>query len=245
MSRRDTMTPAEAREEFAKLLEAHKQRGVEDLAARDALQAEYDAAVVAAAKALRKRSKKNLDDPQIARAVLPEEMVAKIAAPFKERAQAIDDAQRQQREIEREALETLADQAEVRSGDKQLILYTAWSSTYSSQGFGATSYARGAAEQHADVVRFYNIAVDVVEVNACSVESWPNSSMRWADFNVVVHVESELDVEILQRKPGLPLREQVRLCWKRGVNPRVYNPYLPAGYEEKVGLDYHGGEVKR
>ena len=50
--------------------------------------------------------------------------------------------------------------------------------------------------------------------------------------------------EILKRKPAVPLRETVRLCWKRGVNPRVSMPFLPHGYEESVGLDYFGGEVK-
>jgi len=46
------------------------------------------------------------------------------------------------------------------------------------------------------------------------------------------------------RRPGPTLREQVRLCWKRGVNPRVYSPFLPHGYEQSVGLDYFGGETE-
>ena len=36
---------------------------------------------------------------------------------------------------------------------------------------------------------------------------------------------------------GPSLVEQVRMSWRRGVNPRVYNPFLPVGFEEKHGLD--------
>ena len=44
------------------------------------------------------------------------------------------------------------------------------------------------------------------------------------------------------RKPVQSFKDQIKSCWKRGVNPRVYNPFLPAGLEEKLGLDYFGGE---
>jgi len=57
-------------------------------------------------------------------------------------------------------------------------------------------------------------------------------------------VSSELDVEILKRKRALSLREMVRLAWKLGVNPRVYWPMLPHGFEEKEGLDFFGNDLR-
>lgn len=39
------------------------------------------------------------------------------------------------------------------------------------------------------------------------------------------------------------LVETVRKCWARGVNPRVYFPFLPHGYEAQHGLDYFGNKV--
>ena len=40
------------------------------------------------------------------------------------------------------------------------------------------------------------------------------------------------------------LREQVRRSWARGVNPRVFNPFLPHGYEEQEGIDYFGRDLR-
>ena len=48
--------------------------------------------------------------------------------------------------------------------------------------------------------------------------------------------------DFAMRKPVQSFKDQIKSCWKRGVNPRVYNPFLPAGLEEKLGLDYFGGE---
>lgn len=61
---------------------------------------------------------------------------------------------------------------------------------------------------------------------------------------VYAFVTHPVDIEIIKMNP-LPLKEWVRRCWKKGVNPRVYNPYLPHGFEEANGLDYFGNEVKK
>jgi hypothetical protein len=72
------------------------------------------------------------------------------------------------------------------------------------------------------------------------------SSWRFVcHYEVWVSVAEDLDIEVLRLKPDIPLRETVRLCWKRGVNPRVYMPFLPHGYEEQEGLDRFGGERNR
>jgi len=135
------------------------------------------------------------------------------------------------RRIERldRLLSKVAVRAPVRAGASPSVLYVAWVSTYSSQGFGANSYARNAAEAYADVARGENIPVEVSP-----------SKKGGGDYEVLVWVESPLDVEILRLKPGPSLREQIRLCWARGVNPRVYNPYLPVGIEAKLGIDCQG-----
>lgn len=40
-------------------------------------------------------------------------------------------------------------------------------------------------------------------------------------------------------------RDFVKFCWGRGANPRVYNPFIPYGFEEANKLDYFGkGNLK-
>jgi hypothetical protein len=60
-------------------------------------------------------------------------------------------------------------------------------------------------------------------------------------FHVTALVSDPIDVVIIKNKKEL-LRDWLKNCWKRGVNPRVYNPWLPVGLEDKMGLDYFGNE---
>lgn len=108
---------------------------------------------------------------------------------------------------------------------------------YRSQGFGALHYAEGAVQFLADVARAQGFVdgVDLVVLTARDYDDVVVAAVRVADA---------VDAEILRRCPPPSLREQVRLCWKRGVNPRVYNPFLPHGYEEQVGLDFFGGDLR-
>lgn len=149
------------------------------------------------------------------------------------------------------ALAGAARQTPPRPGRQGHVLDVVCSHEYSTQGWGADRYAQGAAEKRADVARRHWIEVDVVR--ACVL--WDGAGAYYAalpahartkegDWHVVVYVEEELDVELLRRLPGPDLVEFVRLAWKRGVNPRVYNPWIPHDFEARHGLDYFGGRVE-
>lgn len=141
----------------------------------------------------------------------------------------------------RKRLNELAPLAEVRRAGTDgfwlpLALRSTWD--YSTQGFGALRYAEGAVQAIADVARGRGF-VDGVDLVVLLVPY--EKTQAWL---AAVRVEAEVDVEILKRSPPPPLREQVRLSWARGVNPRVYNPFLPHGYEEQVGIDYFGRDLR-
>jgi hypothetical protein len=108
-------------------------------------------------------------------------------------------------------------------------VYVSHSSNYRSQGFGASNYAEKAAEAKADIARFYGFHA---EVRPVGTEHRTNDGCRFQDYAVFVNT-TEVGWEMLIRRPGPTLREWLKKCWKRGVNPRVYNPYLPPGLEEK------------
>ena len=133
-------------------------------------------------------------------------------------------------------LDVLAEQTPVEPGESRVV-WEHWASTWSTQGYGAERYAQGAAEGDADKARYYDIPVEVVRV------SEPFTAGHGAHVKYQVRCAvSEVGAEVLKRRSEPSLREWVRLCWKRGVNPRVYSPFLPEGYEERAGLDYFGGE---
>ena len=102
-------------------------------------------------------------------------------------------------------------------------------STYYSQGFGAERYALACAEGEADVARLYGVEVRVTPSDR--------------EYLVEVLVAAQRDIEILTRRPGLSMREQIKAALKRGANVRVLNPYLPHGLEAKLGLDYFGNDL--
>lgn len=228
-----------SREKFEITLEAQKTHA----ATLSALQAEVDASFEAKMKAAWKarfpksrakftlaRCLKDLGDEH---EVLRKEHWDTVCEPIWQAYSARQDA------LKAELL-ALAENLDPQPGEEWTRWYVSWSSTYSSQGFGALQYAVGAAELKADHARYHSLEVKIERTNAHTTKDW---GIAHADFEVWVKA-SPLDLAILDRKPGPTLREAVRLSWKRGVNPRVFNPFLPHGYEEKVGIDYYGNDLK-
>lgn len=117
----------------------------------------------------------------------------------------------------------LAKEIQLWPGEEWTKAYTASASTYSSQP-GCQAYARGDAERKA------------IHYRTCGLEAEVRGLEVW------VKAEA-LEIQIAEHKPGVPLKEFVRLCWKMGNNPRVVMPMLPHGYEEQNGLDYFGNEL--
>lgn len=119
---------------------------------------------------------------------------------------------------------------------------TLWQSTC--QG---SKYAQAAAQMDADRATLAGIPAVVVQINNWSPDmseyytTYRRGEMATPCWACVVDVEDpRVDLEILKHSPAPSLVEQVRLCWARGVNPRVYNPFLPHGFEEKHGISYTG-----
>lgn len=138
----------------------------------------------------------------------------------------------------------IAEHIKVKSGDVKVLFGRRSSSTYNSQGFGAISYAKGAAESLADTPRHNDIPVEIEQENRKPSRSFGYSSISHANFKIWVFVASDQDGRILHYKAGPSFREWIRMCWKRGTNPRVYNPWLPHGIEEKLGIDYQGNDLR-
>lgn len=131
-------------------------------------------------------------------------------------------------------LNSLAALCEVVSGENEFVFRMTDGWMFSTQGLGAVHYARGLAESHADKARFHGVQAEIKEVQ------------KHADtvFTVMVKLASDIDLEILKRKPEIPLRDWVENCWHRGINPRVMNPFLPYDYEEKNNISFFKKETK-
>ena len=206
------------------------------------LQARYEAQLRAEYKRLYPKRKQPAEWYAV-RDKLPAETVAAIYDPLKAEVDKLcADNAAAEREAEAE-LQRLAADLPLPIGDKlrPRLFYEVDSGRYSTQGYGACKYARDNAEREADKARLHGLGAEVHELSS---KYYPGIyGGQHASYGVLIDT-TPLGYEILKRKPELPLREYVRRCWKRGVNPRVMMPFLPHGYEEQVGLDYFGGEIR-
>lgn len=224
------MTPTEARLEFYRQFHALQDSIEADLKEARALEEEMTNAVNVEA---RKRYPRVKDAPAKWEKTDAVSMRAFIEPYARQHAGGRHAARVKADEFKAELIK-LAEVAEIIASDNKRKYADSWVSTYSTQGFGAATYAKGAAERSADAARAQGLEVEV-----------RYAEKPLSQYEVWVGVETAIDLEILRYKPGLTLRESVRRCWSRGVNPRVYWPSLPHGFEEREGLDFQGGEVAR
>jgi len=131
------------------------------------------------------------------------------------------------------------------TGGERVKIEEAWGLTYSTQGFGAGAYAKARAELAEIEAHACGLTRTEIDVKSYPPNPHPSYTTvnRAPDYLVFAWVSDPLDVEIMRRKPGEGLRALVAACWRKQVNPRVYMPFLPHGFEEKQGLDYQGRDL--
>jgi hypothetical protein len=223
------MSPEDLRVEFARVLTLKPDQA----AASAKLEAEMLAAQLAAVRA--KYPGKRINDFKTANKLDPE-LVKSVRDPFERRA-----AEWQQRaaglKLRRDAmLDELAVQlTPIVTPDRWSRVRTFFASSYASQGFGATTYARQRAELEAIEIRAQGLPVRLIEESRQSMGT-EVGRLRWVDVHFEVEGEV-LDYEIARRRPGLSLVEWVQKSWDQGVNPRVMMPGLDPLFEGRHGID--------
>lgn len=110
-----------------------------------------------------------------------------------------------------------------------------YDSYYSSQGYGAATYAKNSLKMKGLKAQMHGLECEVREID-------PVVDCGSRCFGLFVKT-TEKDLAILDAKPDPGMREIVQFCWRSGANPRVYFPMLPHGFEEKNGLDFFGNDL--
>lgn len=131
-------------------------------------------------------------------------------------------------------LDELARTAEIPKSDEWILHYTSSGYYYSSQT-QPEHYAEGDAKRQQSICEMNGVeckrTCERQEISPYLLHKiWIKSTQTGS--------------EILKRKP-YSLRDFVKYSWKNGVNPRVSNPFIPYGFEEENGLDYHGNDLKK
>lgn len=126
------------------------------------------------------------------------------------------------------------------SKEKKSTFGIYYESSYLTQGMGAYHYAYNRAKIACVECSIYYKIKPLLK----TVLKKGNHS---TEFHIIVNLD-DVETYALNRKilnKGFDLKEMIRQCWKRGVNPRVLFPGLRHGLEEELGLDYFGGYIDK
>ena len=230
------------RDDFAATLAEFRALPEKHAAEREALNNEYRARIIEAARPLYRRKKRPLDYVEAARLVGDD--AEKLTKDLHERAQATMKAQDAAKKALSAKLDTLAETAEIRSGEFWVAFSEHYVSSYYTQGYGAASYAHNGAKLDALVPQHFGIETVVVKSDGLPSPAFLGGGRICESYVTACKVESDVDVEVMKRRPALSLRDWLKACWKHAANPRVFNPFLPEGLEAKLGIDYQGNDVK-
>lgn len=157
--------------------------------------------------------------------------------PYQDRANEAYQNVKQQKESLNKQLEQLTQEIQIYNSPTDVTVYsTHCESSYLTQGYGARIYAQGQAEM--DAAKCYMIGI-----NSGVVIREDEYNKREMIFDCRV-TTTALETEVLRYKVGqLSIRDCLKLCLQRCLNPRVYWPMLPWGLEEKLGLGMRGEDL--
>lgn len=229
------------------ILQARSAEDIQHSADKSAMMIAYETALVDQASSIQdpkiqrkihNRVAKGGTLPAAIREVLPE-VNQDVLAKFEDVALKLNNQHWAYLDRTDKLLTRLAQRAIPKAGPETRVTSVS-STSYNSQGFGAGRYAESAARTYVDRAEQVGIKARVEREEV----KYPSVKGSYLNFVVWAEVEGPVDVEILKRR-DLNLREWMKSCWGRGVNPRVYNPFLPVGLEERLGLDYHGNDRKK
>lgn len=188
-------------------------------AMRSQLQAEYDAALLAEKKKRQPRARTNFKP-------LPEDVARGILNCF-QGSEAYKEILRLEAEIDHEKenreriLAAAAEYVVFEPAQCMHRVKTSSSYSYSSQGYGAMRYAKGALEPYADHLRGLAFDVHIREVNYRPAQGpWGCSS---ADYELWANCEPWM-FDAAART--LTMGAAVASMKARSINPLVYNPFL-------------------
>jgi hypothetical protein len=209
--------------EFEKLLELREQRNVEHSNSIKAMQSAFEAECKAVYRVKFPKRKftmqKSFKDSQPEHGEIYKKWNEKFDSMWKEHSAAVEKIGEQLKEA--------AKGEEIPAFDGMTIYRTVDSGAYRSQGSGQHRYARADAEDHADKVKAYGLTAYIQEVLTAEGRDCCGYSYRCIDYHVWAST-SQLGVEILERKPEKEtMAEWVKKCDARGVNCKVFCPWLP------------------
>ncbi len=165
------------------------------------------------------------------RKIIHDNLPCEYLQALKERYLALfkDKTSMQQRHVKRmeDILFELAPKASLTPQAEYLVLRTAEGSAWHTQGFGANKYARGTLVW--PMARLKAAGFDArIETMPDRILQRDRYGYQYDTYQLVANV-TEWQLDAVLRLPDATTGRWVQILEGAGVNPRVYNPFLPYG----------------
>jgi hypothetical protein len=147
---------------------------------------------------------------------LPNETIQEIRKKWQDIAMSYFDHKIKQYKLLNDLLDKIADNTEISPTKYKRVLKNCHISAYSSQGWGAHKYARNSVSRELYLLDKFN----------GKVVCFKNT------YYLVANIE-KWQFDALKKKDNTSILQWAVNCWKSGVNPRVYNPFLPYSIVDK------------
>jgi len=131
----------------------------------------------------------------------------------------------------KEEITELCEDLEPQPGGTDVILSTHW--PHHTQT-AAEKYGMAEAEIRVQVAEEHGLTAWVETVT---------HREHYKHFTVHAKVADPVADSVIMDHKHLTVKDWLKATWGRGVNPRVFNPFLPHGLEEQLGVDYFGKDV--
>jgi hypothetical protein len=122
--------------------------------------------------------------------------------------------------IFRELLNGIAENTEIIPTTELNRIKTSSASTYSSQGWGANKYARKSLDEDLEMLQKLGYQCEIRQKLA-----YDDPKCTWYDYELWCNI-TDWQFDCINRREKLDILQWSINCWKRGVNPKVYNPFL-------------------
>lgn len=115
-------------------------------------------------------------------------------------------------------LNGIAESIEIIPSDTMMVVDSANSSTYSSQGWGASKYAKGSLMGKYSLLEGKGYKVEIRE-------NKETSSKYVTYYDLYCNLE-KWQVDCVLRRDKQTVGDWAMSCWEKGLNPKVLNPFL-------------------
>jgi len=121
-----------------------------------------------------------------------------------------------------------------------IIIGTEEAYRHSTQGYAVDKMAVGKAAMAAGRAEHYGLTAEIRTIKS---EGPDQFGMVRETYGIFANT-TEAGRALLEFKEPPSLREQVKMAWRRGMDPREYCLDLPDDYEECEGIDMHGNDIR-